>query len=87
MGQVSPRYGPLMYTAESVDQDITGKRSGDSALTAEWKGDLPGGVMVIEGAWADDKALLAIPYYARNNRTAESPKGRNRNSSVWMKDQ
>jgi len=85
-GQVALRYGPLMYTAEAVDQDITGKLSVSSALTTEWKGDLLGGVMVIKGKWADGKPLLAIPYYARNNRSAKTPKGRNRGSSIWLKD-
>ncbi|MGB2821636.1 MAG: beta-L-arabinofuranosidase domain-containing protein [Phycisphaerae bacterium] len=86
-GQVALRYGPLMYTAESVDQDITGTLSGDSALTTEWRGDFLGGVMVIKGRWSDGKALLAIPYYARNNRTAGAAKGPDRGSSVWLKDQ
>ena len=86
-GQVALRYGPLVYTAESIDQDIAGTLSGDAALTAEWKGDFLNGVMVIKGKWSDGKALLAIPYYARNNRTAEAAKGPNRGSSVWLKDQ
>jgi len=86
-GQVALRYGPLMYTAEAVDQDITGKLSVSSPLTTEWKADLLGGVMVIKGKWADGKPLLAIPYYARNNRTAKTPKGRTRGSSIWLKDQ
>jgi len=42
--------------------------------------------MVIKGKWADGKPLLAIPYYARNNRSAKTPKGRNRGSSIWLKD-
>jgi len=86
-GQVALRYGPLMYAVESVDQDIAGTLSGDAALTAEWRGDFLGGVMVIKGKWSDGKALLAIPYYARNNRTAKEGKGPNRGSSVWLKDQ
>ena len=48
---------------------------------------LLGGPMVIKGKWSDGKALLAIPYYARNNRTAQAAKGPNRGSSVWLKDQ
>ncbi|MDP6635403.1 MAG: glycoside hydrolase family 127 protein [Phycisphaerae bacterium] len=86
-GQVALRYGPLMYTAENVDQDITGKLAGDSTLTPEWKGNLLGGVMVIKGKWADGKPLLAIPYYARNNRSDQTPKGRRKGSSIWLKDQ
>ncbi|MDP6546697.1 MAG: glycoside hydrolase family 127 protein [Phycisphaerae bacterium] len=86
-GQVALRYGPLMYTVEAVDQDITGKLSVSSELTAEWKADLLGGVMVIKGKWSDGKPLLAIPYYARNNRSDKTPKGRTRGSSIWLKDQ
>ena len=41
-GQVALRYGPLMYTAENVDQDITGKLAADSTLTPEWRADLLG---------------------------------------------
>jgi len=85
-GQVALRYGPLMYTVEAVDQDITGELSVSSALTTEWRSNFLGGVMVIKGKWADGKGLLAIPYYARNNRTAQTPKGRTRGSSIWLKD-
>jgi hypothetical protein len=99
-GRVALRYGPLIYTAESVDQTIDNVLRPESALTAEWKSDLLGGVMVIKGAWADGSALTAIPYYARDNRTAGDPPAgwragstegggsrRALNSSVWLKDQ
>jgi len=76
-----------MYTTEAVDQDITGILKSNSTLTAEWKADLLDGVMVIKGKWSDGKPLLAIPYYARNNRTAKTPKGRRKGSSIWLKDQ
>ncbi len=90
-GRVALRYGPLIYTAESVDQNIDNVLRPESGLTTEWKGDLLGGVMVIKGAWADGSALTAIPYYARDNRTAgdSTEGGRSRrtlNSSVWLKD-
>ena len=84
-GQVALRYGPLFYTAENVDQEISATL-GDSALTTEWRGDLLGGVMVIKGRWSDGKPLTAIPYYARNNRTVKTDKGRRgTRSSVWLK--
>jgi len=91
-GRVALRYGPLMYTAESVDQNIDGVLRPESALTAEWKGDLLGGVMILNGAWADGSALTAIPYYARDNRAGgNSAEGADRrralNSSVWLRDQ
>jgi DUF1680 family protein len=67
-GRVALRYGPLVYNIEKVDQDITQVLNPGSPLTAEWRGDLLGGVMAIKGVFADGSALLAIPNYARNNR-------------------
>ena len=60
MGRVALRYGPLIYSAERVDQDIDNVLSPESALTAEWKGDLLDGVMVIKGTWTDGSELTAI---------------------------
>jgi len=81
----------LIYSAERVDQDLGNVLSPESALTAEWKGDLLGGVMVIKGTWADGSAFTAIPNYARNNRGASDEtdrRGRGTiSSSVWLKDQ
>jgi len=90
-GRVALRYGPLIYTAESVDQNIDNVLRPESELTTQWKGDLLGGVMVIKGTWADSSALMAIPYYARDNRTvgdSTESRGSRRalNSSVWLKD-
>jgi DUF1680 family protein len=96
-GRVALRYGPLIYSAEQVDQDIT-KVVADSPLSAEWKNDLLGGVLVIKGAWADGSALTAIPNYARNNRDSAASGGpfgggpgggpgrRAVTSSVWLRD-
>ncbi len=101
-GRVALRYGPLIYSAEQVDQDITKVLDPKSALTTEWKGDLLGGVLVIKGAWADGSPLTAIPNYARTNRDSAasgssegggptaSPDRRGRrsvSSSVWLRDQ
>jgi hypothetical protein len=66
--KVALRYGPLVYNIERVDQDISKVLSPESALTAEWKPDLLGGVAVIHGAFADGSPMLAIPNYARMNR-------------------
>jgi DUF1680 family protein len=67
-GRVALRYGPLVYNIEKADQDITQVLSPDSPLTAEWRGDLLGGVMTIKGVFANGSTMLAIPNYARNNR-------------------
>jgi len=87
-GQVALRYGPLIYCVESVDQNLDNVLRADSALHAEWKGDLLDGVKIIKGTWANGSPLTAIPYYARNNRTIDTPEGRRAaRSSVWLKDQ
>ena len=90
-GRVALRYGPLIYCAESVDQELNNILRPDTDLTTEWKGDFLGGLMVIKGAWSDGSALTAIPYYARSNRSTEvggRPRGRDTLiSSVWLKDQ
>ena len=88
--KVALRYGPLMYNVEKVDQDISKVLSPESALTAEWKGDLLGGVMVIKGAFADGSPMMAIPNFARTNRDAAalppSPAPRPATSTVWINE-
>ena len=71
--KVALRYGPLMYNIEKVDQDITKILSPDAPLTTEWKGDLLGGVTVIQGKFADGTPMLAIPNFARTNRDPAAP--------------
>ncbi len=93
-GQVALRYGPLIYSAESVDQDLNNVLSPTSALTTNWMDDLLRGVMAIEGTWADGSAFLAIPNYARDNRgtgAIRRPQSAVRNrrplsSSVWLRE-
>jgi hypothetical protein len=95
-GKVALRYGPLIYSAEAVDQSLDKVLAPKSALTTEWKGDLLGGVMVVKGAWADGSALTAVPNYARDNRLPQNdsastpPSGRRGpravSSVVWLKD-
>ena len=89
-GRVALRYGPLIYCAESVDQDIDNILELNAALSTEWRENFLGGVTVIKGSWADGSRLLAIPYYARSNRSEEDDRrsrGRDKLiSSVWLKD-
>ena len=72
-GRVALRYGPLVYNIERVDQDITGVIPSNATLAAEWRPDLLNGVVVITGAFADGKPLLAIPNYVRYNRNPPAP--------------
>ena len=71
--KVALRYGPLMYNIEKVDQDIGKALSRKTPLTTEWRKDLLGGVMVIQGAFSDGSAMVAIPNFARTNRDPEAP--------------
>jgi hypothetical protein len=75
VGRVALRYGPLVYTIEKDDQDITNAvLAPSSPLTTEWKADLLRGVTVIKGAFANGAAMTAIPYWARYNReSAKEP--------------
>lgn len=76
-GRVALRYGPLIYSIESVDQDINKVLDADAALTTEWKPDLLNGVMVIKSTFTDGSDMIAVPNYARNNRQEqESSEGR-----------
>jgi DUF1680 family protein len=92
-GRVALRYGPLIYSAERIDQNLDNILNPESALTTEWRGNFLGGVMVIKGTWADGSELMAIPNYARHNRdTLSESDRRNRGrrapvSSVWLRDQ
>jgi DUF1680 family protein len=72
-GKIALRYGPLIYNIEKVDQDITKSLAPNSSLTAKWRGDLLGGLTVIEGEFADGSKLTAIPNHARTNRDPELP--------------
>jgi DUF1680 family protein len=79
-GRVALHRGPLVYCAEWPDQ--AGHRvlnlilDDDSPLDSQWRGDLLGGVMVLQGhaqALQKDNTLreqkfTAIPYYAWANR-------------------
>jgi hypothetical protein len=71
-GKVALRYGPLIYNLESEDQDITRALAPESPVTADWRGDLLGGVVVLKGKFADGSPMLAIPNFARMNRKART---------------
>ncbi len=71
--KVALRYGPLIYNIELVDEAIDKVLPPDAPLTAEWRGDLLGGVMVIKGKFADGSPLIAVPNYARVNRDKDLP--------------
>lgn len=71
--KVALRYGPLIYNAEAVDQDISKKLLPDASFTAEWRDDLLGGVMAIRGRYSDGTPFVGIPNYARLNRNKDLP--------------
>ena len=77
-GLVALRYGPLLYTIETADQPKLDLSPDLKSLTPAWRGDLLGGVTVIEGKWSDGNPLVAIPNYARQNRGGKS--------AVWLKE-
>ena len=81
--RVALQYGPLVYNHETVDLNGANPLSlnikPDAVLSAQWDGDLLGGVIVIQGTYADGTALAAIPNYARNNRGGRS--------LVWMREE
>jgi len=87
-GQVALRFGPMMYSFESVDQQLSNVLPPDADLQPQWRDDLLQGVTVITGKWADGSNLLAIPNFARNNRYGDaSQRNRRIMSKVWVKDQ
>ena len=78
-GHIALRYGPLIYNVERADQPNLKLAPDVKSLATEWRGDLLGGVLTIKGRWSDGSPLLAIPYYARENRGATE-------SLVWLKE-
>jgi len=90
--KVALRYGPMIYNIEKADQDIAKLLGPDSPLTAEWKPDLLGGVVTIKGQFTDGSPMLAIPNYARKNRsgppTEYPPQGQRvaADSIIWIKE-
>jgi len=84
-GRVALRYGPLIYNVERADQPDLNLALGSEPLTTEWRGDLLDGVLAVKGQWRDASPLLAVPNYARNNRSARAA-STGPFSLVWMKD-
>lgn len=68
LGTLAIKYGPLVYNVETADQKNIEQPLSDGPLRAEWKPDLLGGIMVINGTWKDGSPMMAIPNYARMNR-------------------
>lgn len=71
--KVALRYGPLIYSIEREDQDITKTLPGNSPLSTEFRKDFLGGVAVIKSQFSDGSPLLAVPNFARMNRQPPSP--------------
>ncbi len=86
-GRVALRYGPLIYNVEKADQPDIEKYIGNGPLTAEWRKDLLGGVMVVKGQWNDGSPLIAIPNYARSNRITQPSDRSVPQSAVWIRKQ
>jgi len=91
-GKVALRYGPLLYNVELADQPHLDRALGQAPLTAEWRGDLLGGVITLKGKWDDGSALTAVPNFVRMNRgeipAREYPTEKPLDkvySQVWMK--
>ncbi len=72
VASVALRYGPLVYNVETADQHSIEQPLGDAPLTAEWRPDLLGGVMTINGKWKDGTPMVAVPNYTRMNRVDPS---------------
>lgn len=90
-GKQALRYGPLLYNVEVADQPRIDQPLAKKPLTAQWRSDLLGGVVAINGVWQDGSPMLAIPNYARMNRgvtpTDYPPEHRSGPvlSQVWIK--
>jgi DUF1680 family protein len=69
LGTTALQYGPLIYNVETADNGKIDRKMSDAPLKAEWRPDLLGGIMVISGKWQDGEPMLAIPNFARMNRT------------------
>lgn len=70
--KIALRYGPLIYNVEKIDQSDIEHNIGDSPLVSEWRDDMFGGIITINGKWSDGSNFLAIPNYLRLNRVSTS---------------
>ena len=83
--KVAIKLGPIVYNVETADQENIDQPIGANPLEPEWRSDLLGGVVAINGSWADGSKLLAIPNYARNNRNPDVRPENSRGSIVWIR--
>jgi DUF1680 family protein len=74
-GRVALRFGPLLYNVERADQPNIDQPLSGAPIKAVWRPQLLGGVMALEGEWADGTPMRAIPNYARMNRVGQQPDG------------
>jgi uncharacterized protein len=72
-GRIALRYGPVVYNVERADQRSIDQPLSAAPLKAVWHPELLGGVMMLEGKWADGTPMRAIPNYARMNRVGQKP--------------
>jgi uncharacterized protein len=72
--RVALRYGPLIYNVERADQKDLSQSLSSAPIKATWDPYLLDGVMVLDGSWADGKPMVAIPNFARMNRTGDAPR-------------
>ena len=73
LGTVAIKYGPLVYNVETADQKNIDQPLSDEPLRAEWRPEMLGGLVVVEGTWKDGSPMVAIPNYARMNRVGPPP--------------
>jgi DUF1680 family protein len=94
-GRVALRYGPLVYNVERADKQNIDQPLSAAPIKAVWRADMLGGVVVLEGEWADGTPMVAVPNYARMNRlvgtetagrSGRRPQNRLLQSEVWIKD-
>lgn len=81
LGKVAIQRGPLIYCIEEVDNENIDDIKIDSRMRflSEYKNNLLNGCVVIIGK-KDDKKVVAIPYYAWDNRKPGKMK-------VWIKNE
>jgi DUF1680 family protein len=85
---VALKYGPLVYNVEYADNRQIDRKLSDTPLRAEWRPDLLGGVMVINGQWQDGSPMIAIPNFARMNRVGPPPEyPSDRDPERWKRPQ
>ena len=86
-GRVALKYGPMVFNVEEADNKDINQPLGNGPLKAEWRSDLLGGLLTVNGTWADGTPLVAIPNYARNNRKPAADSKVTYGSAVWIRKQ